>query len=177
MPSPRVCDRCKKELPIPDFYAPASGIRYSCKKRELTYSRNYQKAHPELRRRYDKEYARKNSKRRWALACLAGHRRRGFTIEMTSEELFQMASKTDVCFICGCRLDWQLGNNGKMNRCSPTLDRLDNESVIRRNSVAILCCRCNATKRERTMREFLEYCNSVVVRFHSHFEYPQLLHR
>lgn len=57
-----------------------------------------------------------------------------------------------------------------MNRNSPTLDRLDNESVIRKDNVATLCYRCNATKRERTLKEFLEYCNAVVTKFHSHFE-------
>lgn len=170
MSSLRVCNRCKKELPISDFYTPASGVRYSCKKCDIEYSVNYKKAHPEFRRQYDREYARKNPKRRWAIACLAGHRRREFVIEMTGKELYQLASKTDLCFICGCRLNWQLGNKGKMNRNSPTLDRLDNESVIRKDNAAILCYRCNATKRERTLKEFLEYCNAVVTKFHSHFE-------
>ncbi len=173
----RVCNRCKRELPIADFYAPASGVRYSCKKCDTAYSRHYNQAHPEFRKRYEKEYTRKNPKRRWALACLAGHRRRGFTVEMTGKEMYQLASRTDSCFICGCQLDWRLGNKGRIKKSSPTLDRLDNGSVIRKDSVAILCYACNATKRDRTLKQFVEYCNAVVTRFHSHLEYPQLLQR
>jgi hypothetical protein len=63
-----------------------------------------------------------------------------------------------------------------MHSNSPSLDRLDNESVIRRDNILILCYKCNATKRYRTLREFLDYCDVVVARLHSHFEYPQLVH-
>ncbi len=177
MHSTRICNRCKKELPFSDFYSPPSGTRYSCKKCDIAYSRQYNLTHPEFRKRYEREYALKNPRRRWAHACLGGHRRRGITVEMTSKELFQLASRTDSCFICGCQLDWQLRNKGKMKKDSPTLDRLDNERVIRKENVAILCYRCNATKRDRTLKRFVEYCDAVVARFHSHFEYPQLLQR
>ena len=63
-----------------------------------------------------------------------------------------------------------------MHNKSPTLDRLDNEKVIRTDNVLILCYQCNATKRDRTLKEFLEYCRAVDKKFHSHFEYPQLVH-
>ena len=59
---------------------------------------------------------------------------------------------------------------------SPTLDRLDNENVIRSDNILILCYQRNATKRDRTLEEFLDYCNAVAKKFHSHLEYPQLLH-
>ena len=73
-------------------------------------------------------------------------------------------------------MDWQLGNKGHMHNNSPTLDRLDNEKVIRNDNVLILCYKCNATKRDRTLKEFLDYCRAVATRFHSHLEYPQLVH-
>jgi len=57
-----------------------------------------------------------------------------------------------------------------MNNGSPTLDRLDNEGVIRNDNILILCYQCNATKRDRTLKEFLDYCRAVTNRFHSHFE-------
>lgn len=63
-----------------------------------------------------------------------------------------------------------------MNNKSPTLDRLDNEEVIRSDNVLILCYKCNATKRDRTLKEFLDYCRVVVTKFHSHFEYPHEVH-
>jgi hypothetical protein len=120
---------------------------------------------------YEKEYARTRSKRRWGHACLAGHRRRGFQVEITSRQLYQLAVETDSCFICGCALDWQLGNKGgKWKDNSPTLDRLNNETLMTTGNVAILCYRCNATKRDRTLREFVEYCSAVAAKFHSHLE-------
>lgn len=170
LPTLRVCNRCGEKLPISDFYFPPSGLRYTCKSCDLAYSKQWRRTHPESVRQYYKDYARKNPRRRWAIACLAGHKRRGYTIEIASRELYQMALNTDSCFICGCRLDWGLGDKGRMNKWSPTLDRLDNERVIRRTNIAILCHGCNATKRERTLREFYEYCRAVAARFHSHFE-------
>jgi hypothetical protein len=105
-----------------------------------------------------------------------GHRRRGYATELAYNELCEVALKRDACFVFGAMLDWQLGNKGHMNSRSPTLDRLDNESVIRRDNILILCYKCNATKRDGTSRELLDYCEAVVRRFHSHFEYPQLVH-
>jgi hypothetical protein len=63
-----------------------------------------------------------------------------------------------------------------MKSNSPSLDRLDNEDVIRKDNILILCYKCDATKRDRTMEEFLSYCGAVVSKFHSHLEYPQLVH-
>ena len=168
----RVCNRCKKELPISDFYNPPSGMRYSCKKCDNEYSRNYHKTHLDDDRKYEREYARKNPRRRWANACLSGHRRRGYAVEITSEELYQIASRTEHCFICDCQIDWQLGNKGHMNNRSPTLDRLDNEKVIRKDNSLILCYQCNASKRDRTLKELVDYCEAVAKKFPSHREYP-----
>jgi len=65
-------------------------------------------------------------------------------------------------------LDWRLGNKGHMHNKSPTLDRLDNEKVIRRDNVLILCYQCNATKRDRTLNEFLDYCRAITAKFATH---------
>jgi len=55
-----------------------------------------------------------------------------------------------------------------MHNKSPTLDRLDNENVIKRDNVLILCYQCNATKRDRTLREFLDYCRAITAKFATH---------
>ena len=166
----RICNRCGKALPISDFYAPPSGMRYSCKKCDYEYSRTYFREHPEFRHRYDKEFRIRNSRKRWASACLSGHKRKGYVIQITFNELSEMASRTELCYLCGNPLDWQLGNKGHMNNRSPTLDRLDNERVIRNDNILILCYQCNATKRDRTLKEFLDYCRAVAKKFHSHLE-------
>jgi len=172
----RVCKRCNRELPLTEFYNPPSGTRYKCKKCEYEIHVLYRKNHPGWMTEREREYVRKNPRRRWATACLSGHRRNGYAIEMTCQELYQIALKADSCFICGVELDWRLGNKGGMNRLSPTLDRLENENVIRANNIVILCYKCNATKQDRTFKEFLHYCEEVCKKFHSHFEYPQFEH-
>jgi len=53
---------------------------------------------------------------------------------------------------------------------SPTLDRVNNEDVIRKDNILILCYKCNATKRDRTLEEFVGYCSAVAKKFYSHFE-------
>ena len=95
---------------------------------------------------------------------------------MICQELYQIASKADSCFVCGVALDWRLGNKARMNRLSPTLDRLENEDVIRADNIVILCYKCKATKQDRTFKEFLDYCEAVSKKFHSHLEYPQFEH-
>jgi 5-methylcytosine-specific restriction endonuclease McrA len=91
-------------------------------------------------------------------------------VHVTFEELYHLASETDFCFICGNRLDWQLGGKGHMIKRSPTLDRLDNENEIRSDNILILCNQCNVTKRDRTLKEFLDYCEAISKKFHSHLE-------
>lgn len=164
----RTCSRCKRRLPVSDFYDPPSGTRYNCKKCEYEYSVIYRNSHPGFQKSQDREYLRRNPRRRWSTACLAGHRRRGYRIEISFEELCEIASRADQCFICDATLDWQLGNKGHLHNRSPTLDRLDNEDVIRSDNVLILCYQCNATKRDRTLKEFLDYCRAVSVKFTTH---------
>jgi hypothetical protein len=176
LPSFRICKTCKRKLPSSEFYSPPSGTRHNCKKCEYAYSRAYFRKHPDFRPRYERNYRRQNPRKRWASACLSGHKRRGHAIQLSYNELCEVALKTESCFICGKMLDWQLGNKGRMKDNSPTLDRVDNEIVIRADNIAIMCYKCNATKRDRTLKELLDYCRAVAARFHSHFEYPQLVH-
>jgi hypothetical protein len=176
LPSLKLCRGCGRELPISDFYNPPSGRRSRCKKCDNEYSRAYRLSHPEIAKKSRENYVRHNPRRIWVTACLKGHRKNGFLIELASGELYEVVSKTESCFICGTRLDWQLRNKGHPKHNSPTLDRLNNERTIRIDNILILCYKCNATKRNRTLREFWEYCSAVDRKFHSHFEYPQLVH-
>ena len=55
--------------------------------------------------------------------------------------------------------------DGKLQSNSPTLDRIENGKLINKNNIMIVCHTCNATKRNRTMVEFVEYCENVVKKF------------
>jgi hypothetical protein len=166
----RTCISCSKALPISRFYSPPSGFRYICRECDIHHAKDYNRAHRDEKISYDRQYANKNPRRKWAHACLASHRRNGYVTELAAKQLFELASKTDSCYFCGRRLNWGLGNKWKMRRDSPSLDRLNNEKVIRLDNVVIACYSCNATKQDRTLNEFIEYCAAVATRFHSHFE-------
>jgi len=65
MVSLRNCNRCRRELPISNFYNPPSGIRYSCKRCEYQYSVLYRKTYPGFQSERDRDYTRRNPRRRW----------------------------------------------------------------------------------------------------------------
>ncbi len=103
----------------------------------------------------------KNPKRVWAARTLGGHRQRGFEVEITVDLLFDLALYTEECWICGCELDWSVGTKGKAKPNSPTLDRINNDSVLTLDNVQIICYRCNMAKSTMSMDEFTDYCTAV----------------
>lgn len=100
----------------------------------------------------------------WAQMCMGNHKRNGFTMILTRHELAEMALKTDKCAICDVTLEWGY-LTGKFQRNSPSLDRIDNEQIITKDNVQILCSYCNRTKLARTMSEFIAYCKYVAKKF------------
>jgi 5-methylcytosine-specific restriction endonuclease McrA len=102
--------------------------------------------------------------RRWALNTLKTHRKReGYTVDITVEELTTLAENTKYCSYCGRELNWERGNKGKSPRSeNPTLDRVNNDTTLNLTNIKIVCMRCNTTKGYHTMKEFIEYCRSVV---------------
>jgi len=101
----------------------------------------------------------KNIKHSWAKRTISSHKRRGFIIEITSNQLFNIIKDLEFCELCGCELAW--GHRGH-SMDGPSLDRINNEDFIDKNNIMIICCRCNATKLDRTYAEFLEYCKMIV---------------
>lgn len=102
----------------------------------------------------------------WADVSLRSHRKKGSVIEITVKELVGLAKDTPNCIICGCELNWSYGTKGgKLQSNSPTLDRIDNGEKINKNNIMIVCHSCNATKRNRTMNEFVEYCRMIADKF------------
>ena len=100
----------------------------------------------------------------WAQMSIGNHKNNGFTLQLTKHELEEMALKTDKCAICDVTLAWGY-LTGKAYKISPSLDRINNDKVVTKDNVQILCVRCNRTKSDRTMNEFIEYCNLVAKRF------------
>jgi hypothetical protein len=111
-----------------------------------------------------REYNETNRRRVWATRTLSMHRRKGLIVEISIDELHNLANKTNHCSICERELVWKAGHK-KSIRASPTLDRIDNELLMRIGNVWIVCHRCNTIKGELTMKEYVEHCKMVVSKF------------
>lgn len=110
------------------------------------------------------EYNETHRRRVWATRTRSMHRTNGFLVNIELNDLHEMAENIENCPICGCELKW-LSGHGTVRENSPTLDRINNQSEMTIDNVWIICHRCNTTKRNRSMKEFVEYCKCVVNKF------------
>lgn len=119
--------------------------------------------------KYDKEYRERSfsdkSKRvrLWAIDTLNGHRRNGFKINITIDELTNYAMLIDKCEYTGIDLNWF--NRGCHAFNSPSLDRLNGEHEIRLDNIRIISYKMNAMKQNLTFREYIEHCKYMVENF------------
>lgn len=120
-----------------------------------TRERRLKKAHEE-RRKYPEYY--------WAKQTISNHRRRGYTVNITSKELTDLAYKTTHCKYCGIKLEFSYGE-GKSLRITPTLDRTNNDSDLYINNIQIICHSCNTGKGEMTHDEFISYIREIAKRW------------
>ncbi len=86
---------------------------------------------------------------------------------LTLRETVALAERSNYCAICGVELDWRVGGlkMGKIQPKSPSLDRINNDPFLTTSNVWVVCIKCNTTKNNRTMVEFVEYCKRVVEKF------------
>lgn len=63
------------------------------------------------------------------------------------------------CPLCGKELRWGRWKGLRLNTAS--LDRINNEQVIRRDNVWIICQECNSAKGSKTLEELLSWCRRV----------------
>ena len=98
----------------------------------------------------------------WARNSVKSHRRRGYIVNISVQELTKMALHTIHCPMCGCPLKW---HPGKFQSNSPTLDRKENTTTIDKNNSWIICRRCNSTKLDRSFNDFLTYCIMILRKF------------
>lgn len=100
----------------------------------------------------------------WAHMSLGNHRYNGFDVQLTKQDLAEMALKTDTCPICDIPLAWGY-LNGKRLRNSPSMDRVNNEKFMTKDNIQVICLYCNRTKIDRTMKEFIDYCKHVAKKY------------
>ena len=151
----KICKKCGKEKSLLEFDKARSnkgGRRHTCKKcRHKLYYIPYNKKH----------YC-----RLWARRTINYHKLKGFIVNITIDELEQLAKKTEYCPICNNKLNWEYGSKKKykVKNISPALDRKNNSNTLTLKNVWIICCRCNLTKQDRTLKEFIDYCRMAYIK-------------
>jgi hypothetical protein len=127
--------------------------------RERFYEKNRERIIKEKR-----EWQIRNPVLNWALSTISSHKKNGCKVEISSKELTAIALNVSRCIYCDRTLDYRAGK-GRSFESSPSLDRRNNEFVIRPDNIDIICHKCNRTKLNRTQSEFLKYCQSVLKKF------------
>ncbi len=161
------CSKCKLEKDELEFYKDKTnkdGLRYWCIECVKESVNAWGKNNKTVWKNTQKIYRESTPKRRWCTYTLYHHKRNGFVVNISHDEMCKIVELINNCNICDCELDWGLGGHkkGKTLPNSPTLDRVNNEKIINKNNIMIMCFRCNKTKHDRTIEEFLEYCKMVI---------------
>ena len=150
----KFCYKCKTEKPIAEFNKDRSnkgGLQKRCRKCDNQYRR---------------EWFRKNPIKTWCSQTIRNHKTDDYIVDIKRDELMKMAIKTKKCPICGITLDYSFGTkNNKLWINSPSLDRINNEKFLNLDNIQIICRRCNATKLNRSMKEFVIYCAKIYNKF------------
>ena len=141
------CARCKEEKLLAEFgnsNRNCRGVVYYCKP-----------CYSIIR----EEFKVKNPYRNWAQRTHSSHKRCGYKINCSSEDIEKLASESKNCPFCEKELNW---NNNKMSHDSPSLDRLDNSEELNLSNIMVICQQCNSTKSNRSLDGFLEYCEKII---------------
>jgi len=165
----KICSKCKNAKSITEFWKQKSskdGLHCWCKECYRNWRREWNKNNPEKCRKNELKWQNKNPERRWASSCLGNHRRAGYKINITIDELHKMAKNIKSCPICNKKLDYRIGK-GKTKIDSPALDRINNEKTLNRNNVWIICYKCNTIKQDLTLQELAEWCKKFL-KYYNH---------
>jgi len=152
------CGEIKSESEFNMNRTKNNGLDSWCRKCSNKYGIKYYKKNPERA----KKYYRKNLYRIWAIATINHHKKRDFDVIIIIDELEELAKNTIYCPLCDIKLKWE---KGKKQDNSPTLDRINNEKILTLDNIKIICSKCNTTKSNRTMNEFIKYCTKISNKF------------
>lgn len=179
MKTEKLCPKCKIVKPASEFYIIGKYLSAYCKACTSIFSKEYHKNNKNEihKRKYNHrinnidKYIKseraihkdpKHIHRQWATYSIRHHKKRGFKMSMTIEELTKRAKTITYCPMCGIKLKWYYGN---LSSNSPTVDRIDSNNELTMDNTQIICHKCNMAKRDRTMKEFVEYCRTIVEKF------------
>jgi hypothetical protein len=156
------CSSCGKIKAINEFAKDSScpdKRKYTCRECGKESYRKYNAAHSESRKAYAKAYRSNRPRDTWATQTTSGHK-----CQHIREEILALAKRANHCPICGRELVFG-ANKRASERRNASLDRIDNGEIKTINDVWIICDRCNQTKSDRSMPEFVQYCKTVYEKF------------
>ncbi len=165
----KTCSKCKRELNDEDFHIDNRvkshvGRRSICKECNAIKVKEWRDANPDKQSAISKKaYGTTEGRRLYCNGAIQNKKRdkRGFKVSLTFKELYDMTLATTHCPICGVQIDYSRGKGG-LKHNSPSMDRIDNGMIVSKDTVWIICSRCNTTKHDRSMKEFKDYCAMVV---------------
>ena len=159
-PVTKRCSKCGEVKASGEFYKQKTtrdGLNSWCKECTNQNCKDRRKKEPGKYNAYQKEYYIKNSENVWAYRTLSQHG--GMHL---LDDVRKAAKRTKFCPICRCELKYC---NGPQKANSATLDRIDNMEIVAPDDIWIICRRCNTTKSDRSMAEFVSYCMMVAEKF------------
>jgi hypothetical protein len=163
------CIHCDEIKTSENFYIQKrkkNGLSSWCKECHFKNASMHNKNNRKHVNRVTQGRAYKNPKMYWCGCILKGHKQQGNIIEPTKENLYNIIKEKEHCYICGNKLNWERNINKKeMTQNPPSLDRKNNENVINKDNILIICRKCNTTKLNRSFEEFILYCKNVVEKF------------
>lgn len=110
-----------------------------------------------------KKTLKKSDQRRWAYATRVSHREK-YVIKISIDELAKKALQTTHCPLCDIELNYER-NRGRAYPDTPSWDRIDNNIIMNAKTTQILCTKCNTTKSNRTMKQFIAYCTKIANKY------------
>ncbi len=94
----------------------------------------------------------------WANSKIRSKKQLNMSICFSVDWLSKLAFTTTHCNLCGKKLVY---NAEGIYANFASLDRIDNEDVLTEDNTWIVCYKCNTTKSNRTLKEFIEYCTMI----------------
>ncbi len=146
-------DECKRN------YCSLKPIEIRCLKcsRKITFTQNnYWKDKSPILCKFcrsdliKKDWAEEDYIKSWAKGVLHNHKSFGHVVNITLEELVQLALKTQYCVLCGAKLSYRQSKTYEWEhhaKCA-SMDRIVNNTNYTIDDVDIICSTCNAIKKD-----------------------------
>jgi len=181
------CSKCGELKSFSEFHkkkCSKDGLQSQCKKCIKEYRKEYRKNNKDRIKEYrennkekikerqkeyrennkekinkqQKEYYENNYVRKWCSSTIRDHKKCGYIVNITIDELYDIVKDEPSCEICGKELEWYSTGKGKLTNLSPSLDRIYNGNEINKDNISILCHKCNAKKHSDSIEENLVWC-------------------